>query len=115
MLLVNSNGGTYNIDLPNYNDLRNNAFSSDEVFGTGYGFSVRFIVPPTIVFPGAGSIPNNSRFRIYSKNGAQILNNDGGNVSYYEMAKGDVLELYGTVISSGFTQSIEYYTKIYKT
>ena len=115
MLAVNATAGTFNIDLPNYDDLRSKAFSSDESFGSGYGFSVRFIVPPVVPFPGEVQVPNNTRFKICSKDGAQILNNNGGNVAYYEMEKGDVLELYGTVKSIGFTQSIEYYTKIYKT
>lgn len=126
MLCVHNWQGTYYIDLPDYNDLKANAF---EGINGGVGFTLRFIVPPKwqTMLPLMGDLGvrnNDAKFRIRAKGDSPIYNNNGGNESYIEMARGDVLELYCYIrtevkfVSGGlFTYDFhtEYYIKSWRT
>lgn len=109
-LMYSSNSVTYTINLPNYTEV-----ASKIGEGVSGIFEMKIIIPALV---STTSAINNSTFRITSKTNAQIYDNNGNATSYIDLAKGDVLELVGNIISGVLGSSdprIDYYIKTLRT
>lgn len=109
-LMYSSNSVTYTINLPDYTEV-----ASKIGEGVSGIFEMKIIIPALV---STTSAINNSTFRITSKTNAQIYDNNGNATSYIDLAKGDVLELVGNIISGVLGSSdprIDYYIKTLRT
>ena len=95
-MLSSNDSKRFVLYLPDYEDIREKCFNGKTSDFIGLGFNLRFIAPPfwnTVA--GLDPFENRATFRIQSKTYAQIFDNNANKLSYIDITRGDVLELYG--------------------
>ena len=103
LMFNGANIGTYDVLLPNLNDLRS---VYPELINSSYSFELTFFVPRTYLILNDDVTMNNAVFKIKADTGTAIYNNNGSVMSEISISKGDVLELYCTIVGSIKQQSI---------
>ncbi|MBM6865897.1 hypothetical protein H6A66_12045 [Bacteroides caecigallinarum] len=116
LMFNGANTGTYDVLLPNLDDLRS---VYPELVYSGYSFDLTFFVPRTYLIINDQVTTNDAVFKIKADSGTAIYNNNGGVMSEISISKGDVLELYCTIVGSlkqivdGGSAFIEYNVEYY--
>ena len=103
LMFNGANIGTYDVLLPNLDDLRS---VYPELINSSYSFELTFFVPRTYLTINDDVTMNNAVFKIKADTGTAIYNNNGSVMSEISISKGDVLELYCTIVGSIKQQSI---------
>lgn len=103
-LSINASNGTYDIYLPNFEELQAAIGTSIQ---DGYGFTLKLIVPGKWAAAGGSTMSNDALFNITSKTNAQIYDNGFNALSSITLGKGDILELYGITTIESITGTSE--------
>lgn len=103
LMFNGANIGTYDVLLPNLDDLRS---VYPELINSSYSFDLTFFVPRTYLTINDDITMNDAVFKIKADTGTAIYNNNGSVMSEISISKGDVLELYCTIVGSIKQQSI---------
>lgn len=121
-MLSSNDSKRFVLYLPDYEDIREKCFNGKTSDFIGLGFNLRFIAPPfwnTVA--GLDPFENRATFRIQSKTYAQIFDNNANKLSYIDITRGDVLELYGLtrlydgdVLGSNIKFGADYFIKSWR-
>lgn len=89
---------THTVYLPSYDDLPD---SFGNISSMGVMFHIKIFCPNSYpLSTGSSWESNDDIFRITPKSGDELISNSGSAVSYVQLTKGNILELYGTMVST---------------